>query len=363
MWIAVRIALALAGLLARSWFRSTPTAAGGVVEGQQYFVHRRTVRGTLCRIGLAMPLEADVWLRLRRETRWHRLAKFLRLAGEHQTGDVAFDDEVFVASDHPTAWAMLSKHADARVAVRAALTAGFKTIRTDGNYVWLERWTNREPGDAELAHLRAVHAAFAPLEYELPSRLRDGFVWRALVVETIAWSAGGYYLARFLEATWSRADVHVFPTRLVLPGVLLGLGAFVLLILGTSLLLRRSSRGIAVILEVALVLLLVAPVAGILEFADANRRFDTATPMVVTAPVTGCAIERRSRRGRSRESYYVVLGGDRPTKPALPDRIEFDDHVRCRAIAAAGAVTLTIGPGRFGHRWYRSIDPGPSVAP
>lgn len=283
----------------------------------------------------------------------------MRLAGEHQTGDAGFDAEVFVASDHPTAWAMLSQHAAARAAVRAALDAGFKTIRTDGAYVWLERWTNREPGEAELAHLRAVHAAFAPLEYELPSRLRDGFGWRAFVVEAVAWSVGGYYLARVIESSTHDADVHLDRMGLVLPGVLVGLVAFALVIVAASLLLRRSSRGLAVILEVALVLLLTAPAAGILEFADANRRLDTAAPMVVTVPVTGCAIERtRTRRRRTRESYFLVLAVERPARPALPDRIEFDDHARCQALAAAGVVTLTIGPGRFGYRWYRAIEPG-----
>jgi hypothetical protein len=364
MWLVVRLALAVIGLVVRWWRRPVAREPAGALDGTPYFQRvRRAKRGAPVGFDLAMRLDAPVWMSLRREGGLHRWAKRLRLAREHQTGDPTFDDAVFVATDHPTAWAMLSREAAARRAVLEALAAGFARIHTDGTHLWMTRPALAEPSDDDLGHLRAVHAAFAPLEYELPSRLRDGFGWKAFVVECVVWSIAGYAIAVLLENSVTITPAHVFRHRLLVPGLLLCAGLLLALLVGTSWLLRRSPRGVAIILEAGVVLLAALPIATVQTFADLNRAWDPSPPVRVDVPVEACS---ETRKRRNRRSYHVQLAPT-PSQVTPPGaRVELPAEIRlarelCDAAAAAGRISLTLRAGRFGHPWYQQIAVGELV--
>lgn len=363
MWIVFRLVLALIGLVVRMLARRPTGGVQGHYQGMPYFedLDESKRRTTGFKIGATR--RSPTWVRLHAESALDRWFKRAGLASECQTGDARFDDVVYVASDHPRVAEILGGTPELRDAIRDALVRGFDRVEFDGRNVTLRRKSDRRPTDADKELLFRIHAASERLEDEVPRRLADPFLWRALFVEGLIWSAFGYAAGGVVEAMVSRADVHVRGAPLVWLGLFVAAVAFVLLGGLIAMWMRGSSRGHRVLVESAVVLALSLPFASIQAVADANRTLDDAPPTVVSRIVDQAEVRsHRGRRGRKWHSYHLTLrpGGE----PELPETIEVDADI-CRAASPGSAVDFEIGPGRFGIPWYRRISVGAAewVAP
>lgn len=356
MWIVIRLVLAAIGFLIRQFARGRTPAAAGMFDSAPYFVKVHKSKRRITGFTIGMERKTPTWIRMHAESATDRAFKAIGIANEIQTGDPEFDKKVYVTCDHPHVATVLTETPALRQAVVRMLDDGYRRISFDGAVVTARRSAGAEPDDGDLAMLKNLRDASARLSDAPPGRTGDRFLWKALIVEGVIWSIAGYAIGSVLEVIFKREDVHVSYTQLWSIALTVAVVAFLSLLVAIVLWLRGSSRGHRVIVESAVVLLLSLPVASVQAVADTNRALDTTTT-IVERTYTQCETRRHRGRRSTRYSYHLHLNAnDDFAGPTMPDQIEV---VRSLCTAAKnrgpGPVTITIGSGRWGIRWYRSI--------
>lgn len=356
MWLLIRIVLAVIGFAVRQWRRRSPPAVHGHHLGEAYYLreHRDKKKVTAVTIGMAAP--SPTWVRMHAESKLDRFFKRIGAANELQTGDVDFDDRVYLTCDHPAVTELVAASPDLRGAVLAALDAGATAVRYDGQTVWLDKLAGTAPTDAQLDALLRVQRASAPIEHTPRRWFADPFLWKALLIEGVVWAMLGYAIGAFAEVVIHREDVHVHPGQVIATGLVVATGALLALVGATWLVLRGSSRGHRVLIESAVVLALGLPVTSIQVVGDTNRALDDGAAVTVTAMIDHCEVrEHRGKRGSKSYSYHLWLDGrPAPARFSLPAQIEVVREL-CHAADAARLIELTIKPGRWGLPWYQRL--------
>jgi len=359
MWVAIRLGLAILGFLIRQLSRRRRARIDGHFEGLPYFESVDESKGRIQGFTIGTARRSPTWVRLHAESALDRWFKRVGIANECQTGDAAFDETVYVASDHPHIAAVLGEEAELREVIRSAIAQGYSRVQFDGTSISMQRDASRRPNENDRQLLQRIHAASARFEDEVPRRFADPFLWRAFAIEGAIWSLFGYAAGTVLEGLVEAADIHVHGGDLVRLGLLVAavaLACFLALIVAWM---RGSSRGHRVIVESAVVLLVSLPVASIQAVGDTNRALDEA-PSITTARILDhCEVrEHRGRRGRRWYTHHLWL---RPTREAdalaLPQTIEVTRSL-CDASGSGVSVEFEIGPGRWGLEWYRRIRVG-----
>ncbi len=355
MWIFLRLMLALAGFAIRTLARGRNPKEMGQYEGTPYTSKIRTAKGNTKGFEIGMPRATPTWIRFHRESAADRAFKAMGIANEIQTGDAAFDDQVYVTCDHPHVATVLTESKELRAAIAAMFDAGYNKIFFDGTYVRAERDADYTPTTRDLALLHAVWTAAWKLSDAPPSRLNDRFFWKALIVEGVIWSVAGYAIGAAFEQAWSKEDLHVDSWAVWKLGFIVAGVAFGLLLLVIALWMRGSSRGHRVIIESAVVLLLGLPIASVQAVSDTNRSLDDKPATITETTFTQCETrEHRGRRRRRHYSYHLHVDANGAQK--LPKTIEVTRSL-CAAASTSedNAVTIAIGKGQWGLRWYRWI--------
>jgi hypothetical protein len=253
----------------------------------------------------------------------------------------------------------------------------------DGAEVWLDRDATTPPSHGDLELLRRVHAASAGLEDIVHSRLRDRFLWKALVVEGVVWSIAGYAIGAVVELAVRKEDYHLDASAVAWTGLAAAGVALAVLLAVIALALRGSSRGHRIIVESAIVLLLGLPTTAIQVVGDTNRALDDAPGIRFARVVAECEVQvHTGRRGRKSYSYHlhlrppgaalsdderrvldelelppgvVVPPPEAPRGgPELPGDIEITREL-CDVAHAGATVELELGPGLCGLPWNRRI--------
>jgi hypothetical protein len=353
MWIALRLVLAIVGLVIRLRHRRSQPKPEGTRDDTPYFVTMKKLAGQTVGFAIGMPLKSPAWIRLHRGTWANHLAKRLRVSSEVHTGDPKFDDDVYITCDHPAAPPFVAERADLRAAVIAALEAGYKRVQFDGSAVWMDRTSTAGPSETDLAMLAAIHRAAKPLEAGLPHRFADNFIWHALVLEILVWTILGYALAAFLRFYIRFVDIHVFRTAIALRAIPVALVLLALILFLVYRWMRGTPRGQLLIVESVAVLLVGLPIASIQVVADTNRALDSSTPTVVTRTFDHCESREHRRERATWYSHHVWLR-DPNGEPALPDNIRVPAAV-CAAGQPGDSIEITLGAGRWGVPYYRKI--------
>lgn len=355
MWLLIRIVLAVIGFGVRQWRRRASPAVHDHHGGEPYFLreHRGKHRVTAVTIGMAAA--SPTWVRMHAESRLDRFFKRIGVANELQTGDARFDERVYLTCDHPAVTELVAASPELRDAVVAALDLGAASIRYDGATVWLEQLAGEAPTPAQLDALGRVQRASAPLAQTPKRWFADPFLWKALVVEGVVWAMVGYAIGALVEGMFEDQAVHVHKADVLVTGLAVAAGAFVVLVAATWRLMRGSSRGHRVLIESAVLLTFGLSVTSVQVVSDTNRALDDGPAVTVVMPVDRCEVRRhRTKRGTS-YSYHVWRSG-RPTPDRfdLPEELEVAASV-CHAADAARRLELTIKPGRWGLPWYQRI--------
>ena len=356
MWIVIRLVLAAIGFAIRIFAPRRGLGTAQMAGDTPVYVNVHRSKGRrIVGFTIAIERKTPTWIRLHAENAIDRTFKAIGIANELQTGDSAFDRKVYVTCDHPHVATVLTESPDLRRAIVAMLDDGFRKIVFDGTTVRADRRASEEPSGNELLALKAVSDAAWRLSEPPPSRAGDPFVWKALVVEGVIWSIGGYAIGAAIELAAVREDVHLATGPLWQTGILVALVGFLALLAVIVLWMRGSSRGHRVIVESVLVLLLALPVTSMQAVADTNRALDNAAPTIVERTYTRCETRRHRSRRSTRYSYHLYLSppgnGDGPT---LPSEIQITGSL-CTAAQGSGVATMAIGPGRWGIPWYRWI--------
>lgn len=110
--------------------------------------------------------------------------------------------------DHPAIHPVLQEDQNARTASLRLFEREAEEISSDGAHLWVYRDGDAMPDEHEVAQLEKLRAALAAVPAANLDLLHDRFFWRALLVESIAWSLaiygvaargvpGGYFLGAF----------------------------------------------------------------------------------------------------------------------------------------------------------------------
>lgn len=351
MWILIRLVVALIALGARFLKREFPLSPTTHMDGVALFEKVQTNKQkkvTGFRIGVALPELPR--FRIQAERTIDRLAKALGLVTEFQTGDQGFDQDLYIACDHPGLLHPLRDQARIRELVRKVFADGFSRIRCDDEMLWLERKTHRGPMQYERELLLELRNALSPLT-TIGRWWKDPYVARVIAIEAVIWSLVGYAIAALTENALDRGDTHLNGFSLLPLGLSLALILFLILFGATVVLLRQSSWSHRVLVEAALALGLSLPMIGIQTVSDLNRGLDHSETVMVQRPIE----QTERRKHRRSTSYYLVLGPASASESiALPRKVRVSYALYSRA-RAGGNVVFELGRGRLGLPWYRDI--------
>lgn len=291
-----------------------------------------------------------------KERGWDTFFKNLGLAVEQQTDDPEFDAEIYITCDQPSLGDMLRGRDSARRALLALFRAGVKRVFADGAYVWAEVTEENHdvPGiRRNLAQLRDGLRAIDPAHHR--SR-RDSFFWRALAIESLAWSVACYGVPGFIELAWSRHTIYPDSFPIFKLGLVCSLVVFAFLFALIVALLRGSSRGHRIIFESFVLLVIGVPLSTVQAVSDVNIELDPGPPQWVQSHVSDKQIEvRRRRRGTSRH-YYLYLQTDGVRAQSIPGKIEVESSIY-HASRQGGDITVLLRNGRLGVPWIEAVRP------
>ncbi len=359
MWILIRVLVAATAFVVRMVSRTWKPAPTGTLDGLPHYVSQYQDKSRPIGFKVGLPLRLPLVFKLSREVRTDSWYKRLGLVKEIQTRDARFDERVYVACDHPLFGEYLQQNEELRNLLRAALSAGVRTITSDGAVLWLHSDEARAANLSDSARLLEIHRGFRRLAKEIPGRLQDPFLPRALAIEAMLASIFAYAVVAALEYWTHEADVYVQTGPLVARGLLMGLAILVAVGGAIVLLLRGSSRAGRLMTSSLVVLVLSGPVAGIQLANDLNRGLDDGPPEMVECPVVRpeVVVKQRRRSGPS-YSYYLNLGA-----PTGPTSIDINRRVRVdkgtfETVGGLKRARLILNPGWLGIPWYRGIEAG-----
>jgi len=349
----------LFGALRRSFSGKRATRG---TEPYEYSVSRGK-NGYVARVRIALELPDTQRFVLRRERFIDRTAKWLGIAREWQTNDPAFDDAIFILSDDPILLEALADDSGLRHAAQRLLAnPQVESIACARGRLWATLCrvdaAFRAKGDDEIADLLAatIRPDLALLRDRLgaiglrpwsedrdPVEQREHWLLMATSVIGIAGIAAFFWgegvgLPRQLAFTAIESHATILTA-------IAGAVLFALLVS----LIGRSSRTHLVLIEILLVALPGAWIAGRALYALENERLDRAPATEHFARI----VELYTHRGKS-TSYYLVIDGwpdarfDRTlqVRPAVYEQFQPGDCAR-----------FDLHPGYFGDPWLSAIEP------
>jgi len=318
------------------------------------------------RVQLSLPtLHSTLAFELVREHPVHRWLKRWDMAREWQSGDAAFDAEVYVMADQPGIAEELCRPERLRQALMALLSdADVHSIHARDGRVWLEtRFLAHDPqklppmnvGHAErlAAVAEALNAASIPSAKRPRERSLLSVAFLAGLSAALLSTGGMELIAAFYLRLqgWAPLTFELWRQALLLTGAV-----SLLLLLLTLLLLRHRSR-----LPKALTALIFLGIPGIalnslFWVSDANREFDRS--VVELRPATVLGLEQVTRRSRRSGNYTFC-------RIRLRDAREAQWTVRadekwCSRLSVGSPAFAHVRSGWLGVSWLDGFDLQPS---
>lgn len=291
-----------------------------------------------------------------REKGWDRYFKDLGLAVEQQTGDRKFDEDIYITCDQAALGEMLRTNHTVRAVVLLLFDSGVERIFSDGAFIWAE--FHREAYTVGSIHelLHDLRTGLLGISATKPSSALDQFFWRAVAVESLAWSIALYGVPGFAQFMIERNTLYLDAWALISAGLLASLAVFAVLFATIVGLLRGSSRGHRIIVESFLVLLPGIPLSTVQAVSDLNIALDDTTPMVMESMVYDKRVEVKRSRRRTTTYYYLHLQAATTGPNSVNGSIEVEPSIYYAA-QKGRPVTLTMRQGKLGYPWLETIAP------
>lgn len=357
MWVLLRLLTALGVGLFKFFKRRTSIDAerqsGGIPWVYRQHKNKREVTSTRFGVSFAHP----IFFRLSRENAFDRWFKAVGFTREFQSRDRGFDEQIYVACDHPAIEPLLQEDHHVRATILTFFGGGATSIYSDGAHLWVHRNGDSLPNAVEVEQLDQLRNALAALPAESFVTLRDRFFWRALLVESVAWSTAFYGFPAIIELL-ARPEPLYFDARPVIGlGLLTAVGIFSLLLFLSWVLLRGSSRAHRVFVESLLVLAVGVPLTSVEIVSDTNIGLDHSAPREVSVPVTGkYTTTTRSRRGGKRTRYHLQLAPVKDRAVTIPTSMQVP-YWTYSETGDRGQIAISIREGALGFPWIAEVKP------
>jgi hypothetical protein len=314
------------------------------------------------RFGYAVTVPPGLYFRIKRESRWDRWAKALRLSVEYQLDDPEFDASLYLVSDDPAWCAELARVPELRRVVKALFQdRNFRGLTCEGRHLSADLQVQGKEaaatylyGEASkniVAALFGIADRLAALSAQHGSRRRDPYALRAIVLVSLASAVlmlGGLELFRIF---WlERGQVMIDGTGLLafsslVAGALLGL-----LLVSAAAWLRGSSHAHVVMWEILISGGLGLVMSSYALARDVNCDWDQAIAASHAVTVVGKYTGHRRKYG----TYYKLNFDADAARAGLPASIEVDAGSYRKAVVGERMVIL-VKPGRLGYRWIEAI--------
>lgn len=326
--------------------RRLGTTAHGESDGQPWTRISHAPRRGKPTVTLGLPLRIPVRFELHQERWTDALFKWVRVSRESQTFDPAFDDEVYVACDHPGFTQLLQRDRDLRRLVQDLLISGVDEIWGDGESVWIRRDGTTVEQARDLSRLAELAQRLAPLKGAAGHRARDDSPGRAWLVTTLAHGVAAAGIVCLFY--WGRKPTpwELNAWELVPVAVRVGLGGLATFAVLGLVLLGGSSRGHRTLLGAIGLALVSSPFAALQLTSELNRRLDASAPEVVVCDV----VDKVRLPGSKGTTSYKLWTRRCEGGPALPNPLTID-RALFESVSAGGQMQAHVHPGALGVRW------------
>src|SRR3990167_7448768 len=154
MWIVIRLVLSLVVAVSRIIYRLSPKQLpeAGNYQGMPYYVDTsHDKEGDMTAFQLGMPLPTESLFKFGPEGKLGRLCKSLGISTEYQSGDANFDEQIYLACDHPVLLQQLGNSTQSRYLILELLVhRQFDSIWSDGEVLWASKSSTEQPEETEI---------------------------------------------------------------------------------------------------------------------------------------------------------------------------------------------------------------------
>jgi hypothetical protein len=295
---------------------------------------------------------------LRRETSLDRFGKRIGLNREHQTGDQAFDRDIYIESDASTEdLATLLEDGATRAAVQQILGAGFQSVALFAGASSLEAALSPITS-ASLAQMESVAGKLAQIADNLPGFDRDPVGRDASVRTAIAILAG--IVSAFAFVIFAALAIGQHP--LVHDGPIgkcfaIGLAGWLLVCAATFFVVRGKSDALRAFLSVFFTQVFAVPALVVGLGAGLNGWLDDGAPTVHEARVLAQWITT----SKNNKTYHVRVASFHPDDPRDVE-LTVSSGIFMR-VPVGRDVLVTTRPGWLGWEWITSVKEPPPLGP
>jgi hypothetical protein len=363
---SIILALIIVGLIGPRMARSASTSNSPAevpetreIDGNAFEVlyQKRVVGrgGSPSSLRLRVSAKSPTTLQFNKETGFDRFCKGIGIAREHQTGDISFDDAVYIRGPSFGYAEQYLKDSEKRAAILGLLALGFNEVRltgTDIEAVWPKFNPMRDSHPENAAPNLFTLAKQVPADDPDVASARIDWrrVWTLLLwLFALGWAATLTF-AYFFE------PIRV--GRVVLPALTLFALAYPLFLLSAAFLLRGAStshdRWAPL---VGFGLILIGP-GSFGTVAAVNGLSDDSPPVTRRLIVLDKRISTwRTGRGSTSKSYYATVADwDRPGETI---DVKLSLHEYPAILTNWSHLLLTTSPGRLGIEWLQSLQVQP----
>ncbi len=341
----------------RNWLNN---ATPKTINGQDYFYNQKNQSKFTYKLTFSTPVKIPAVFKISKETKFDSTMKYFGLSKEFQTGDLQFDKAIYLASDNRHFNELMASDKVLRQWISMLFEVGACEIGADGKQLWVS-FLRENDFDLDSASvyeaMSHVLDRMKELTFLQKSFFADPFVWKALVCESIIYSAMIYSYLTFFDFYIFSEDIHLNQTALAIQGLTVGVFLALGLVLLIFFLLRGSSRGHRILFESLFVLGLSVPVGGVGLVGDLNISLDRSQPISVPSKIVNKYSQRHRRKNRTYYTYHFVLSTENePAGIHLPSMItvNYEDYSRMNQDQK---VELVIKKGFLHHPWLRKIIP------
>jgi hypothetical protein len=362
MWIVIRLILSLVVAISRIIYRLSPKQLpeAGNYQGMPYYVDTsHDKEGDMTAFELGMPLPTESLFKFGPEGKFGTLCKSLGISTEYQTGDSDFDQQIYLACDHPVLLQQLGNNTQSRqLILELLLQRQFQSIWSDGEVLWASKNSTEEPKEKDIQLMAQLVATLMPV-CQAALQQKTPFLWRFLAVEAFVWALFGYAATVFLENRFNHHDYHLDSVALFQYGLVAAAVLMAVLMMTIILLLRKSSRGHTIVTESFVLLLLTLPLCGMQLVSDINRNFDSAKAQqhvsVISSVTKRTSSGRRSGLWTPRTTYQLELQNELwAFGTQVPQHIDISENIYQHANKGK-QLLLSIKPGFLGLPWYEKM--------
>ena len=366
MWLFIALLLIVAGAALAAWLQLRSSWRGERIDGPRpYWLQVARNKGKAHTYFIGVDAPESLHFTLKPETGFDRLAKAVGLAEEFQTGDVSFDDTVYLLSDDPRVGQLFRRDTAARaVALRllgqTAPDLKAQRLRCVHGRLWLAQRVSSEDGVASAGLLapqtvadlgKLVDGLAKEIARDGRWQWRDAFVLRSALALAVGIGLLVNGMVEGLRVLAVRFPFHENPRQPLQLALVASAIVTAALIGATALWLGRSARRHLVVLQLLLICGAGSLASVYCALLDANVELDYSPAEPLDAQVEG----KHELRGRRSRSYYLTLTDWHEDHGTRVVQVDFPTWSRTPVGAPVRVYTHA---GRFGWPWVERLGLG-----